>query len=255
MVSLRLRGGRFGLATSRRAWEDVTRTGIMGHFICYAFYVDLASLRLALLAAVTLGYAALVLRMAAQGLLLRFPCFWSYSILLAAKGTQWLAGSTVGFRWTESVILGVKCLVVLEAWWAITREWHERPRRRLFLGFLAAAILAGAMMAWLPAEPNLTRGYVRHALKLHVGLAVFCGGAALTLWTRWEWLPPIPRLAWQHGLILSGHVCSRLVDLINYQAASTTEERWRLYYTQQFLFLGLSLIWLAEWLQTMRREE
>ena len=217
--------------------------------------MDPASLRLVLLAAVTLGYVALVLRMAAQGLLLRFPCFWSYSILLAAKGAQWLAGSTVGFRWTESIILGVKCLVILEAWWAVTREWHERPRRRLFLGLLGAAVLAGATMAWLPAEPNLARAYVRHALKLHVGLAVFCGGAMLTIWRRWEWLPPIPRLAWQHGLILAGHVCSRLVDLINYQAAPTTEERWRLYYTQQYLFLGLSLAWLALWLRTMKRND
>lgn len=224
--------------------------------------LDPATLRMVLLVLVTAGYLALLIRMAAEGLLLRLPVFWSYVFLLAMKGCRWIywravapSGSTPTpwFRETETVILALKCLVILEAWWAVTRAWHEQPRRRLFLTLLGVATLAGVAMAWLPPEPNLTRAYVRQALKLHVGLGIFCGGFMLVLWRRWEWLPETPRLAWQHGLILTAHVLARWTDLIPYHSRPTTEERVLWYWWQQGIFLAASLACIVAWWRVLRR--
>ena len=211
--------------------------------------IPAADLRAALLVAVAAGFCALFLRLAAAGLLLRFPAFASYALLMGVRYGFWAAGRTDWHQVVETVIATTCLVALLEAFWAVAREQAAIPRRRL----LNRALALGALAAWatsgLPHEPNQIREYQRYWLMAQMGMATFAVAGAVGL------RRVASGRAYGHLCLMAAHLGSRGVNFINYPSYATTEARWQAYWWQQFTYLPVTLACLGAWWWVMGRRE
>lgn len=199
--------------------------------------------RTTLLVLASVGLFALALRMAVAGSFLRYPAFWSYTLLMGARYGQWALGRWDWHRTVESIIAFVCLLAVAEVWWKLNRDRHPLPRMRwVRIGLLAAVLACALTLKRLPPEPNPIRDYQRYWLAGQMAMAgwmaVAMAGNRLGLADR--------RLA-AHGWVLAAHLLSRGLNFINYPSRLTEAERWAAYWVQQFVFLPLLLLCIVAW--------
>jgi hypothetical protein len=215
--------------------------------------MDAAALRLALLVGVTLGYAAVLGRMIAAGQMLRFPVFWSLLFVSVLKSTTWAYGAMSNWTPFEPLLIGLKTLAAIEAFWLATRSLPAGTRRRLFLALLVAAGIGVALASRMDQETP-GRSWVRTRQIAHVGLASFALAGCLWWWARLN-RAAVDQRTLRHALILTTWLVAYAASgAIDYQAGATEARRWTLYYAQGVLFRVPTACCLWAWWRVMRRE-
>lgn len=214
--------------------------------------MDPASLRLALLVAVSAGYGAVLAKMMATGAIWLWPLFWSYLFITALKSATWAWPAAMD-AWTpyEPLVVGLKALAALEAFREVVKPLSSRQRWRLFLGLLCAAGIGVAVACQAPAETP-ARAWVRTRQIAHVGLASFAVSGCLWWWARLGRTAVEPRVR-QHAIILTVWLVAYAASgAIDYKAGATEARRWTLYYLQGAVFRIPTACCLLAWWRAFR---
>lgn len=208
--------------------------------------------RAALLVLVSVGYAALLARMMATGAIYRFPAFWSLLFVTTLKSATWLWPDAMpAWRPVEPLLLALKALATLEAFYWAARPLAPPTRWRLLLGLLCAAGIAVAVASQAPLEPP-ARAWVRTRQIAHVGLAAFAVSGCLWWWARLSRTAVEPRVR-QHAVILAVWLAAYAVSgAIDYRAGATVDRRWMLYYVQGAAFRIPTAFCLVAWWRALR---
>jgi hypothetical protein len=216
---------------------------------------DPASIRLALLVAVSVGYAALLARMMATGNMWRFPAFWSLLFITTLKSATWIfPAAMASWRPLEWAVVGLKALAALEAFYWVARGLSPPVRVRLLVGLLVAAGIGVAVASRAHEEPP-GREWVRTRQISHVGLASFALAGCAWWWARLSRVEVEPR-AGRHALILTAWLVAYAASgAIDYKAGATAQRRMALYHAQGLTFRVPTLFCLAGWWVAMRRRD